>query len=261
MSSGHPGAVVTPASSTEAVSTHEGRSQIWVERLPLYLFALISVGVGFYAVVNVSRGQPANDSDVAERVFYVKMALQSFFSVAMMFLSARMIRAASVDYSTSDGSAAGDIYARRVRVGHTLGAIAISGIAVLGWWSLAELARVEPGPQDEHGVRIFYARVTAHAVVTVALIWFGYQVLRIAERLALPQFFYANLKAAKLALGIETPFDFIRSIFNMIFSRVRRKAPLSDASDAVGAVKEVIEQTNALLGDDAKGRSPPKTNK
>lgn len=71
---------------------------------------------------------------------------------------------------------------QRRRIGYSLGAISLLGFGCLTrsvFGHLENLPKLETPEQ-------FYVYVVAHAVVTAALVWFLYQLLKAAERMLLP---------------------------------------------------------------------------
>lgn len=100
--------------------------------------------------------------------------------------------------------------ARRTALGYTLGAIAISSFVALGIASYLHLDQLlAPEHAALEGAR-FYVFVAGEAVVTMALVWFIYQLLKMAERMTLPSHYIEQSLArdptfARSLLGVQDP--------------------------------------------------------
>jgi len=91
--------------------------------------------------------------------------------------------------------------------GYVLGLGSMAAIVYLAVRSFAALDQLlKPAPVTPEQWRTANILIVAHAVVTVALIFFAYQVLRAAERLALPWWWAErHAETAKIMLGIKDP--------------------------------------------------------
>lgn len=100
--------------------------------------------------------------------------------------------------------------ARRTGLGYALGAIAIGsfvGLAIASYVHLGQL--LAPEYAGLEGAR-FYVFVAGEAVVTMALVWFIYQLLKMAERMTLPSHYIEQSLArdptfARSLLGVQDP--------------------------------------------------------
>jgi hypothetical protein len=97
-----------------------------------------------------------------------------------------------------------DVLKGRRQIGYAIGCLGILGIIAtlaVSLWSLHVLA--EPTKEFE----VFaYVKMGAHAVLTVAAVWFCYQMLRAAERMVLPYWWVRyNTDAVRVMLGIRDP--------------------------------------------------------
>jgi len=54
-------------------------------------------------------------------------------------------------------------------------------------------------------LEVFYVNAAAHVVITVAVVWFIYQLLRAAERMVLPRHLQNDAELARTLLGINSP--------------------------------------------------------
>lgn len=99
---------------------------------------------------------------------------------------------------------AADILVKRIRGAYALGVAAIVGAAVLGVYSFCSLADM-PERMKDKSLEILYMGVGGHVLVTIALVWFLYQLLRAAERMALPRGLSNNPEIARTLLGIRSP--------------------------------------------------------
>lgn len=92
-------------------------------------------------------------------------------------------------------------------IGYALGLI---GLGVVIWAAERSFATLEglPVPQDKLTERHHWLGVSGHLVLTVALVFFAYQLLRAAERLILPRWWVErNPEGAKIMLGMSDPAD------------------------------------------------------
>lgn len=122
------------------------------------------------------------------------------------------------------------ITTRRRILGYWLGGGAIAGIlgaASLSAWSFhrlaAEAERYAPGR--------FWALAGGHVVLTLGLVFFFYQVLRAAERLALPHWWVErNPELARLMLGIRDPATSASKVTGQAAELVAKiSTPIADA--------------------------------
>lgn len=94
---------------------------------------------------------------------------------------------------------AGDV--RRIIGFFTLGLGSIA-LGVFVVWSLNALDNLQL-PKEEASHPLFYAKVAAHAVISIATVWFGYQLLRAGERMSLQHWLTPDL--ARILIGIRGP--------------------------------------------------------
>ncbi len=99
--------------------------------------------------------------------------------------------------------------AERRAVGYVLGIFGTVGICVLLYSSYSHIERVWPvGSEDipENVLRLMLAQLAGYAAVTIAAVYFFYQVLRAAERMVLPGFWATrNVELARVMLGLQDP--------------------------------------------------------
>jgi hypothetical protein len=114
----------------------------------------------------------------------------------------------------AQGEKAHDEIERRHRLGYysaAFGALVISGTLI--WsiysvnWPIANFfdARMEIDSAKE---RVIFATIGAHAIITVAAVYFGYTMLRLSERMFLPRHLLhdeSTVGVVKALLGVSTP--------------------------------------------------------
>lgn len=97
------------------------------------------------------------------------------------------------------------LYAQRLWIGYALGlaALLLLGVVLGGsLWSLHALK----APTSWLEERFLFVQLGVHGAITVAFVWFLYQVLRLAERLVLPYWWVAKEQwPARTMLGIKDP--------------------------------------------------------
>ncbi|MGZ3457242.1 MAG: hypothetical protein ACXU86_01935 [Archangium sp.] len=114
----------------------------------------------------------------------------------------------------------------RRQLGFFVGGFAISSVVVLGVWSFYSLHAIF-APSNQIQLSFVIVRCVAHAIITIALVFFCYQLLRAAERMMLPYWWASEkVEVAKVLLGIEDPVSTATKL-------------LEKASDAVKAAKEL----------------------
>jgi hypothetical protein len=95
---------------------------------------------------------------------------------------------------------------RRHCVGYGVGALALVAAAVLAWHSFCGLSRIAKAWADSKApLPVFYVNAGGHVVITIAVVWFIYQVLRAAERMVLPSHWANDVEMARTLLGIASP--------------------------------------------------------
>lgn len=98
--------------------------------------------------------------------------------------------------------------AHRLRsgIGYVLGALGIVLIGVVGIGAFCRLSEMT-NPSTEIELRFEMVRMAAHAVVAVALVYFGYQLVRLGERLNLPPSLInsGQVDMVRAILGTRTP--------------------------------------------------------
>lgn len=104
-----------------------------------------------------------------------------------------------------------DVVEDRKTLGLVLGAFGIFMIAGIGVWSMYALDKLElrmPTAQT-----FYLVKLGVHALITVALVFFCYQLLRAAERLMLPYWWASqSTEVAKLYLGISDPLSTLKKV-------------------------------------------------
>lgn len=93
----------------------------------------------------------------------------------------------------------------RRRTGYALGLAALSGASTIVIESAYYLRDFAP-PGTELEWKFVLTKLAAHATISVAAVWFCYQMLRAAERMAIPSWWITeHVEGAKLVLGITDP--------------------------------------------------------
>ncbi|MDO9020532.1 MAG: hypothetical protein Q8S73_36745 [Deltaproteobacteria bacterium] len=100
----------------------------------------------------------------------------------------------------------------------------------MGYIALERISADQPmDVRSQHGVWIYAIRMLAEALVSIALIFFGYQLLRVAERMLAPPSLLTrdNIEVLRALIGIETPADgasrIIKSATDLANSISRKK--------------------------------------
>jgi uncharacterized membrane protein YcjF (UPF0283 family) len=113
-------------------------------------------------------------------------------------------------------------------LGFAVGGFAILFVLSLGVWSLYSLHNLL-APTNDVQLRFVIALFVVHAIITVALVYFCYQLLRAAERMLLPYWWASEkVEVAKVLLGIEDPVSTSTKV-------------LQQASEVVKATKELTK--------------------
>ncbi|NOK34274.1 hypothetical protein HMI49_13815 [Corallococcus exercitus] len=122
------------------------------------------------------------------------------------------------DYGVTQASPIDAIYEKYVthrrNLGFFVGGFAIVFVVGLGFWSFYSLHHIF-APIDQVHSTFVIAQLIAHAVITIALVFFCYQLLRAAERMLLPYWWASEkVEVAKVLLGIEDPVSTATKMLN-----------------------------------------------
>src|SRR5262249_51393908 len=117
--------------------------------------------------------------------------------------------------------------------------VAVSGFALLltlGIYSFRHLRELGGDAYSSLPARSFWLLVGGHAVVTVAFVFLGYQLLRAAERLILPYWWAeSNPELTRLMLGVGDPMSTAVQITERAVAVVERVAdPLISLAQRLG---------------------------
>jgi hypothetical protein len=98
-----------------------------------------------------------------------------------------------------------DLHVRKW-LGYGIGTVGILVVGLTAFWAFWEIAKLRE-PLTELALRAAYAKLAAHAVVSVAVVFFGYQLVRAAERMILPHWWIQphHCELLQLLLGVDTP--------------------------------------------------------
>lgn len=116
----------------------------------------------------------------------------------------------------------------RANVGYLLGLASLLAAAAIIIYSFCSLSKLhlqqatEPGSTDSISVHVFYVQVGGHVLITVAAIWFLYQLLRAAERLALPRAWAQNPEVARAMLGINSPLNEVSGLLTQLITLAKK---------------------------------------
>jgi hypothetical protein len=110
-------------------------------------------------------------------------------------------------------TAAIDDLRKRSNVGYGIGALAIAGalgLAIHSFCSLRTLSNeflttTTKVPFVPPSLEVLYVLIGGHAVITLAMVWLVYQLLRASERMTLPRHLSSNAEVARTLLGISSP--------------------------------------------------------
>lgn len=99
-----------------------------------------------------------------------------------------------------------DVLTRRRRVGYVLGSLSISMLVAIAILDFVALHWWIPVPENAFQERRVWLIVAGQSVVTIAVVYFAYQLLRAAERLVMPYWWVErHAAAARLMLGVPDP--------------------------------------------------------
>lgn len=96
----------------------------------------------------------------------------------------------------------------RLTLGLWLGGGAIAGILLVAGFTFCHIDSIDAksDPTNAFAFKVMIVKFGAHATVALALIYFFYQMLRLAERLSLPFWWFENnIEIARTLLGIRDP--------------------------------------------------------
>ena len=116
---------------------------------------------------------------------------------------------------------------QRATIGYWLGAAALGAALGLAFYSFCSLNRMETAFAGDKPppLEAFYVTVGGHAVVTIALVWFIYQVLRAAERMALPRHLANDPDIARTLLGISSPQREVQQLLKQALGIITKTKP------------------------------------
>lgn len=97
----------------------------------------------------------------------------------------------------------------RLWTGRVLGAVGAVIVLWIGHAALVRIAAESTAAKSRYDVWMFAIKVLAEASVSIAMIFFGYQLLRVAERMMVPPSMMTrdNIDTLRALIGVETPVD------------------------------------------------------
>jgi hypothetical protein len=121
-------------------------------------------------------------------------------------LAEAKVRVGELEASLKEKAAFDDVLKTRRGIGYGAGMVAAGGLVALGVFSFSSLHSLVSDPYSKLAPSYFWAVIVGHALITVALVFFCYQVLRAAERLMLPYWWVEkHPEAARAMLGMMDP--------------------------------------------------------
>lgn len=125
----------------------------------------------------------------------------------------------------------------RRRIGYGVALTAFGLLAGLGAYSFIHLRELAGESYASLPTRSFWLLVGGHAVVTVAFVFLGYQLLRAAERLILPYWWAeSNPELARLMLGMGDPLSTAAQTAERTIAVVERVAdPILNLAQRISA--------------------------
>lgn len=131
-----------------------------------------------------------------------------------------------------------NIERQRIALGYFIGAASIVAIGALAWDTLSELQTMKVTDIDAGHERVYFALFGARAVIVVAIVWFCYQLIRLAERLALPFWWFENnIEIAKALLGVQDPFraimKFVKELTAVSSESVEKGVELAEKAQKI----------------------------
>ncbi|HZH04964.1 MAG TPA: hypothetical protein VEY30_14360 [Myxococcaceae bacterium] len=107
------------------------------------------------------------------------------------------------------------VHHRRL-LGYGLGGAAIVGVLGLSLYSYCALSGLKV-PTNPWEAQLLWIHAGGHAAIAVGLVYFCYQLLRAAERLALPYWWVSeNPDVARVLLGIADPLSSLKKLASAV---------------------------------------------
>ncbi|WNG41533.1 hypothetical protein F0U61_53530 [Archangium violaceum] len=117
-----------------------------------------------------------------------------------------LARVAELKTSLDERNVLERVLTRRRHIGYGVGAAGCLGLGGLGIYSFDSLHSLIRWPLSSLPPSLFWALIVGHALITMALVFFCYQLIRAAERLMLPYWWVEkHPEAAKAMLGMMDP--------------------------------------------------------
>lgn len=94
----------------------------------------------------------------------------------------------------------------RGRTAFCLGLIAFGALGYTFWHSDKQIRELLKTPPADF--RLAIVGIAGHAVMTIAVVWFAYQMLRAVERLLIPRYLYTvgqDAEIIRALTGVESP--------------------------------------------------------
>ncbi len=122
----------------------------------------------------------------------------------------------------------------RAFFGYILGGLSLLGfvgVAILVFAHLEGLLALK-----DLSDRVFITYVVGHAVATVAIVWFLYQLLKVSERMTLPSYYVDQVISSepsflRALLGVEDPTAGVKNLTAPVAALVKAAAELTKAGE------------------------------
>ncbi len=126
-------------------------------------------------------------------------------------------------------------------VGYVLGLIGFGCVLGPAYLALKSINQIDvaalAAPNHRQTVALLAVKVGGEALISIALVYFGYQMLKAAERMVLPHWWATkeNLPVVRTMLGIDSPVDGAGRALKEAGESVQTVA--KTAVDAIGVVR------------------------
>lgn len=85
-----------------------------------------------------------------------------------------------------------------------------------------------PKKEISASLQVFYVSVVGHTVITIALIWLLYQLLRAGERMVLPRSLATDSEMARTLLGISSPHREVQKMLGQLIGAAAKGKPAAE---------------------------------
>jgi hypothetical protein len=121
----------------------------------------------------------------------------------------------------------------RRRIGYGTGFVGVASLIALGIFSFASLHSIVDDAISKLQPSFFWALILGHALITVALVFLCYQIIRASERLMLPYWWVErHPDTAKAMLGVMDPVSTVTKVAEQLADAAGKVAGAATAMKA-----------------------------